>query len=309
LIHEAFLPFKAGSRWQAGLALVHKPVGVTSHTVVRAAMESMSADRSLKVCHSGTLDPFAEGLLVLLLGPATRLMEALHDLPKVYVATVAWGRETDTGDPGGKTTFEGDASMLSARVLEDVVTHFVGWHAQVPPTTSAKKIQGEPAYRRVHRGEEVQLPPSDVYLHTARWLSHDLPKESRLEIVCRGGFYVRALAREMGRRLGIGSHLRTLRRTQIGPWRDVLPGERVAVRGEASIPWCRRRLLSQEEYRQLRARRTIPLGTPSPPLYALPSGFPKPLTELVGIYQDRVVFLLVETAGVLSGVRYFPGGF
>src|SRR5205085_314882 len=103
--------------------------------------------------------------------------------------------------------FQGDASAMMPQDLDAALAGFLGWRDQVPPATSAKKIGGEPAYKKAHRGEEVVLPPSRVYLHEARWLSHDLPGKSRLLLTCRGGYYVRALARDLGRRLGCGGHL------------------------------------------------------------------------------------------------------
>src|SRR5579883_3133635 len=174
---------------RAGLYLIHKPPGATSFSLVRTWMEQLRAEkRSLKLCHGGTLDPFAEGLLVILAGPATHLFELLHDAPKRYIAEVAWGVETDNGDPTGRPVFSGDASALKPHALDAALTPFLGWSQQVPPATSAKKVDGEPAYRKAHRGEPVELPPSAVYLHEARWLEHASGK-SRLELVCRGGFY------------------------------------------------------------------------------------------------------------------------
>ena len=189
-----------------GIHLLHKPVGVTSFSLVQPELGPVP------VCHGGTLDPFAEGLLLLLAGPLTRTMELLHALPKTYVAEVVWGAETDNGDAGGKVVFTGDASALTPARLDEALAPLLGWTEQVPPPTSAKKIDGEPAYRKVHRGETVTLPPSRVYLHSARWLSHALPRSSRLLLTCRGGYYVRSLARDVGRALGCGAHLSALKK-------------------------------------------------------------------------------------------------
>src|SRR4051812_31001656 len=162
-----------------GIYLLHKPVGPTSFSIVREAMEGSK----LRMCHGGTLDPFAHGLLLLLVGPVTRLFDYLHAVPKVYEGTVRWGVETDNGDLLGKTTFEGDASGLTVERLEEALKEFVGWREQTPPATSAKRVGGERAYVRAHRGEEVIMPPVRVYLHEARWLGHELERrESRLRI-------------------------------------------------------------------------------------------------------------------------------
>ncbi len=170
----------------------------------------------LRACHGGTLDPFAEGLLLVLVGDAVRGFEALHRLPKTYVADVRWGVETDNLDPTGKVVREGAVPHAG---LDEALQGFRGFTEQVPPATSSKRVDGERAYARVHRGETVVLPPSRVYLHSARWLIHG-DTWSRLEVVTGGGFYVRALARDLAERLGTVAHLSRLVRTRIGPYVD-----------------------------------------------------------------------------------------
>ena len=124
----------------AGIHLVHKPAGATSFSLVRATMEEVRAAgvrrSELRVCHGGALDPFADGLLLLLLGTATRLFELLHPIPKEYLAEVAWGTETDNGDPLGRTVATGDPSRLEPGALDTALARLVGWHDQVPPATS-----------------------------------------------------------------------------------------------------------------------------------------------------------------------------
>jgi tRNA pseudouridine55 synthase len=204
-----------------GIHLLHKPVGPTSFSLVQAAIKSVPPEhKAPRICHGGTLDPFASGLLLILVEPATRLFNYLHDIPKTYQATVRWGVETDNGDPHGQVTFTGEASGLTPEKLESALAGFIGWHDQVPHPTSAKRIDGERAYVRAHRGETVIMPPTRVYLHEARWLSHDLPNTSRLELVCRGGYYVRALARDLGKLMGCGAHLtRSFIARPLGPGR------------------------------------------------------------------------------------------
>ena len=161
-----------------GIHLLHKPVGPTSFSLVQACMAAANGPgrRRVRICHGGTLDPFASGLLQMLAGPATRLFEHLHDIPKVYEATVRWGIETDNGDPLGQTIFTGDASSLSISQLEESLARFVGWQDQIPPMTSNKRVGGERAYVRAHRGEIFDMPACRVYLHEAQWLEHDLPR-------------------------------------------------------------------------------------------------------------------------------------
>src|SRR3954470_13734718 len=171
-------------RLTPGIYLVHKPVGHSSFALVQAFMEEVRRagirrDR-LPVCHGGALDPFAEGLVLLLAGQATRLMDLLHPIPKTYLAEITWGAETDNGDPLGRVVARGDPSRLTPQELDEALAPFIGWHDQVPPATSNKRVGGERAYRRAHRGESFEWPPSRVYLHEARWLEHRLPGSSTL---------------------------------------------------------------------------------------------------------------------------------
>lgn len=294
-----------------GLYLAHKAVGESSFDVVRAfTRESREAgQKKWSLGHGGTLDPFAEGLLLVLSGQATRLMELMHPLPKTYVTTVVWGEETDTCDHLGKPVFSGDATYLTSARLDEALATYLGWRDQVPPATSAKKIGGESAYKKAHRGEEVILPPSRVYLHSARWLAHDLPRTSTLELTCKGGFYVRSLARELGQALGCGAHLSTLLRTAIGPWRDPGPSNRTLITGEALIPWCPTRRLDAIEADHLAHGRVIPLGEVLPPQDCLPAGFPDPQPPIRALYEGRLVALLREReGGFLGTIANLRGG-
>lgn len=294
-----------------GIYLAHKPVGETSFSLVRAAMEELHAaspGKRIPVCHGGTLDPFAEGLLLLLVGQATRLMDLIHPIPKRYVAEVVWGAETDNGDLLGRVVHQGDTSGLTPAALDAALARFRGWHDQVPPATSAKKVGGEPAYRKAHRGEEVVLPASRVYLHEARWLEHDLPRSSRLELTCRGGFYVRALARDVGRVLGCGAHLSRLHRSAIGPWEDPGLGQRVGLHGRELLPWCSTRELSDAEVGELRRERLIPRGRLLAPDWRLPAGFPDPDAPVRGFHQGRLAMLLRERDGQLQPDMELRGG-
>jgi len=258
--------------------------------------------------HGGTLDPFAEGLLLILAGQATRLMELMHPLPKTYIAEVAWGMETDACDHLGLPVFTGDASGLSVEALGSALSEHLGWRDQVPPATCAKKIDGEAAYKKAHRGEVVELPPSRVYLHEAAWVSHELPGASLLRLTCRGGYYVRALARDLGRALGCPAHLSALARTAIGPWSDPGPGGRALVQGEDLVPWCPARILDDAEADHLLHGRPVPLGAVRGPSWALPEGFPDPAAPVRGLHQGRLVALLREKAGALWTCANLRGG-
>jgi tRNA pseudouridine55 synthase len=167
---------------------------------------------------------------------------------------------------------------------------------------------GERAYQTAHRGERVDLPPSRVYLHEATWLSHDLPRESRLRIVARGGYYIRSLARDLGRFVGAGAHLATLYRTAIGPWLDPGPDRTVEVHGRDLLPWAPSRTLSDAEVGELRQKRTIPLGDLIAPTWRVPDGFPDPAAPVRGFHLGKLVFLLRIDGERLRVLSALPAG-
>lgn len=277
---------------ESGLFLTHKTVGQSSFDVVRGFKRQAyeAGQKKWALGHGGTLDPFAHGLLLVLSGQATRLMELMHPLPKTYVADIAWGVETDTCDHMGLTVSE-SANRPEAAALEGALAEFMGWQDQVPPATCAKKIDGEAAYKKAHRGETFELRPSRVYLHEAKWLSHE-EGMSRLELTCRGGFYVRSLARDLGRKLGSLAHLKALHRTAIGPWKDPGEGVQALIQGEALIPFCPTRRLNEKEADHLAHGRAIERGELSQALWPLPEGFPDPGFPVRGIHEGRLVALL-----------------
>jgi tRNA pseudouridine55 synthase len=295
---------------ESGIHLVHKAVGQSSFDVIRGfkRLAFEAGQKKLALGHGGTLDPFADGLLLVLAGQATRLMELLHPLPKTYVAELAWGVETDTCDLHGKPVSEADAALLSPAAMEAALEPFLGWTEQIPPATSAKKIDGEAAYKKAHRGEVVIMKPSRVFLLSARWLDHELPHRSTLELTCRGGFYVRSLARDLGRTLGCGAHLTALRRTAIGPWADPGEGQERLLAGADLLPWCPSRLLSDEEAEHLSHGRLIPLGEALPPTWAMPEGFPDPGAPLRAMHEGRLVALLKTSEEGLRSFANLRGG-
>jgi len=291
-----------------GIHLVHKEVGGSSFDVVRGFKHEAWEQglKKLALGHGGTLDPFADGLLLVLAGQATRLMELMHPLPKTYLARLAWGTETDTCDHMGLVVAEGPAPAPDA--LAGALEAFMGWQDQIPPATCAKKIDGEAAYKKAHRGEVVDLPPSRVFLHEAAWVGHDLPRSSLLRLTCRGGYYVRALARDLGRALGCPAHLSALTRTAIGPWSDPGPGVRTRVQGADLVPWCPARVLDDVEADHLLHGRPVPVGTILAPGWNLPEGFPDPDPPVRGLHQGRLVALLREKEGGLWTCANLRGG-
>jgi tRNA pseudouridine55 synthase len=198
-----------------GILVVDKPAGVTSHAAL--APVKRAAGRGVKVGHAGTLDPFATGVLVVLVGDGTRLAELAMGLPKEYVATVRFGRETDTLDTDGAVVREADPGTAPPAGFEDAVARFVGEIEQVPPRFSALKVGGRRAHRIARAGGDVELRPRTVSVHSIEVLGTDWP-EAELGILCGAGTYVRALARDLGAALGLPASLSALRRTRIGPF-------------------------------------------------------------------------------------------
>lgn len=198
---------------QGGILLLDKPVGPTSHDIVARARKAAGIRR---VGHAGTLDPFASGLLILLLGPATRLSEHLLGLDKEYLATARLGVTTDTGDPEGEIVEESTGWMeLERTTIGEALASFRGKILQEPPAFSAKKVRGEAAHRRVRRGESVTLEPVEVKIHEIELLEVASPSV-QFRVRCSSGTYIRSLARDLGMKLQVGAHLTDLRRTRIG---------------------------------------------------------------------------------------------
>lgn len=192
---------------------VDKTEGPTSHDVVGAVRRSLGQRR---VGHTGTLDPFASGLLLVCVGRATRLAEYLSGLDKTYEAVAKLGETTDTLDREGEVVERREGwSDLGSERIEEVLAGLRGPMEQVPPAFSAKKVRGEAAHRRVRRGERVELAPASVTVHALELTSLDLPLVG-LRVRCSTGTYVRALARDLGEALGVGAHLVGLRRTAVG---------------------------------------------------------------------------------------------
>jgi len=193
-----------------GLLLVDKPSGMTSHDVVQR-VRRIYGERSIG--HLGTLDPFATGLLVLLLGRATRLATFIETEPKVYEAVIKFGDETDTDDSTG--TVIRTAKAPDEPAVRSALQTLTGKISQVPPAYSAKSVDGTRAYDAARRGEPLDLPAVDVTVH--RWEVRDSTSEVlSATITCSGGTYIRALARDLGRLTSSAAHLQSLRRTRVG---------------------------------------------------------------------------------------------
>ena len=226
-----------------GVLLIDKPAGMTSHDVV-ARVRKIIGER--KVGHTGTLDPFATGLLVLLIGRATRLAQFLSGAEKEYEGLIRLGYATDTGDVTG-SRIEGEephaqtrsAQSLRPDEIQAAMASLKGEIEQVPPMYSAKKIQGKRLYEFARAGQEVERRPVRVTIREFEMSSpadeflranDDGSVDLRVRVVCSAGTYIRTLAEDLGQKLGIGSHLAELRRTRAGPFQidGTLTFERLA---------------------------------------------------------------------------------
>jgi tRNA pseudouridine55 synthase len=202
-----------------GLVVVDKPIGWTSHDVV-ARLRRLAGTR--RVGHAGTLDPPATGVLVVGVGTATRLLHHLVLTDKAYVATIRLGQDTVTDDATGELVATRSTAGLDEDAVRTAMSEFHGRIEQVPSAVSAIKLAGERAYRRVRAGKEVHLAPREVTISRFAPTRFVRPSpdlfDVHIEVECSSGTYVRALARDLGARLGVGGHLTALRRTRVGPF-------------------------------------------------------------------------------------------
>ena len=195
----------------SGILLLDKPIGPTSHDAVARVRRAAGLRR---VGHAGTLDPLADGLLVLGLGPAARFLEYLVGLDKTYETTVRLGQATTTYDSEGEVTAEHPVSVSAAQ-LTAALDAFRGPIRQRVPSHSAVKRDGRPLYESARRGEMIDLPQRDVVIHALDLLAFDPPLVT-LRVACSSGTYIRSLAHDLGAALGCGGHVAALRRTAVG---------------------------------------------------------------------------------------------
>jgi tRNA pseudouridine55 synthase len=192
--------------------LVDKPAGPTSHDIVARARRAL---RERAVGHTGTLDPFATGLMVLLVGRGTRVARFVEQQSKTYLATARLGYRTTTDDLDGEAVGPQMTQMPAMDRIEKTLAEMVGRQLQPPPAYSAKKVAGERSYHRARRGEAVELAPVPVTVLRVDLLDYTAPLVT-FRAVVTAGTYIRAMARDLGERLGTGAHLVALRREAIG---------------------------------------------------------------------------------------------
>lgn len=278
-----------------GVLVVDKPAGLTSHDVVGRVRRALGIRR---VGHTGTLDPAATGVLVCAVGRATRLVQFMQQGPKTYAATIALGRETDSQDADGEVVAEHDASHLTEDEVCAALTGFVGELEQVPPMVSALKVGGERLHEKARRGEVVEREPRRVTIHE---LVLDEFRPGTLAtlavlVTCSPGTYVRTLAHDLGRHLGVGGSLTSLQRLATGGFGldDALGLEEAEALGQEHA--LRDRLVPAD-----RALRLLPAVTVDPAVRddlvhgraMAAAGVDGPYAvhddsgRLVGVYADR----------------------
>ncbi len=204
----------------SGVLVVDKPVGLTSHEVVQIIRRGTNIRRA---GHTGTLDPRASGVLVILIGPAVRLSEYVSASDKRYQAVIQLGTSTDTYDADGQI-LSTNLVNISEDEFEEALQSFIGEIEQVPPPYSAVKVKGRKAYEMARKGEEVDLAPRKITVYSLELLEW-APPEVVIDVYCSSGTYIRSLANDLGKMLGCGAHLVGLRRTKSGRFtlRDAAP--------------------------------------------------------------------------------------
>ena len=220
-----------------GLLIIDKPAGLTSHDVVNRVRRILGTKR---VGHTGTLDPFATGVMVVLVGQATRLAQFIDKDEKEYEATIFFGFETDTGDVTGSPKSNGQSPRpVGSDELELALSHFRGEIDQVPPMYSAKKIDGKKLYEHARKGVEVERKAQNVTISKLEIIDDSALTVSeptlKIRVACSAGTYIRVLAEEIGRSVGVGAHLTELRRTRSGRFeiKDALTIEALADHPDA----------------------------------------------------------------------------
>jgi tRNA pseudouridine55 synthase len=196
-----------------GLLVIDKPTGPTSHDIVNIVRRGTQIR---KVGHTGTLDPYASGVLLILLGSATRLAEYLLEVDKEYLATIRFGAATSTYDAAGRITATRPFTFREES-LEAKMQTFIGERLQVPPVYSAIKIGGRKAYDMARNGEEVDMTPRKVHIYELALLRWESPN-AVVRVRCSRGTYIRSIAHDIGEAMGSHAHLVTLRRIRLGPF-------------------------------------------------------------------------------------------
>lgn len=284
------------ARTRGGILVLDKRSGPTSHDLVAVTRRALG---TRKVGHAGTLDPMASGVMVLGVGPATRLLTFIVGADKTYLATIRLGQSTTTEDAEGEITAQAPADRVDALdegTIRAAMLPLTGGISQIPSAVSAIKVDGVRAYQRVRAGEQVELAAREVTIHGFELLELHRPApgliDLRVRVDCSSGTYIRALARDLGAALGVGGHLTALRRTRVGGFQereaadagDPELADRLldpAAAAARVLPTLR---LDRAQTVELRHGRTL---APPPDLRPGPSAAIDPAGRLIGIVQLR----------------------
>jgi tRNA pseudouridine55 synthase len=241
-----------------GVLLISKPAGLTSHDVVERVRRSPLAT-GRKVGHAGTLDPFATGLLLVLVGQATRVQRFFVALPKTYRTRMRLGVSSDTGDPTGTLTRTG--ARAERNHLERVLVYLRGEIRQRVPLTSAVKVGGERLYRKARRGERFETPERVVRVDRLDLVTFDAAAQTAtLEVDCSSGTYVRQLVSDLGELSGVGAHCETLERTAIGPFQLADADDRKLMPLREALVFLPEHRLAPGEAGRVRHGRSVEAG-------------------------------------------------
>lgn len=200
-----------------GFILLNKPQGLSSQQAIYAVRKKLGLPKSVKIGHSGTLDPLATGMLVVALGSATKFLEYLLSANKTYSVTAKLGQVTTTLDSEGEILSESDIPVLDIPKVHTAFEQFKGLIEQVPPMYSALKFQGKPLYHYARKGQEITRPPRQVHIYDLILTSLETDKISFISRVSKGT-YIRSLAHDIGQWLGCGAHVQVLHRLQVDPF-------------------------------------------------------------------------------------------
>jgi len=284
-----------------GLLNINKPHGVTSRDVVNRVQRLV---RPAKTGHAGTLDPLACGVLVVCVGPATRLTEYVQGMTKQYTGTFLLGRTSDTEDIEGEVVELPDPPRPTPQEIVDVLRRFVGRFLQRPPAFSAKKVAGRRAYKLARQGKTFELAPKEVTVHDVQLVDYDYP-ELTLNVTCGSGTYIRSLGRDIGHALGTAAVMSALTRTAVGDYRldqacttEDLTRDTIAqyllppLTAVASLPTLR---LTDEQTSR------IANGV------AIDAGAHVPGKQIAALDKSgNLIAILVPRGRGLAPVRYFP---
>ncbi len=285
-----------------GILNINKPAGQTSRDVVNRVQRLV---KPAKAGHAGTLDPLATGVLIVCLGPATRLISYVQAMPKQYHAIFHLGQASPSDDTETEITELDSPSIPTLADIEANLPKFIGSIQQIPPAYSALKINGQRAYQLARRGQEVELPPRPVQIYELEVIAYEYP-ELEMKICCGSGTYVRSLGRDLAHSLGTAAVMSGLTRTAIGPFQvedgltlEQLSHEEIVTYlhpARCAVSHLPTMTLSQQQIEEIRNGRTIEVGTTHSDI------------EIAALdSQGNLVALLREKQpGILGPIRNFP---